>query len=188
MQQHEEDEQSTDTLETVQQDTPNEPLRLEELNLQVEAEEFRTLGRERQEAGDVDDAAAYFQMSVDLFPTAEAYTFLGHTLAARGHWQEAIVQCERAISLKPSLGNPYNDIGVYLIELNRLDEALGYLDRALRAPEYDCRNYPHYHRGRVLERMTRFGEARDAYYEALQIDADWEPARAAFFRVLGWLN
>lgn len=154
----------------------------------TEAEEYRALGQERQEAGDIEDAAAYFQMSVDLYPTAEAYTFLGHTMAARGCWNEAITQCECAIVLNPDLGNPYNDIAVYLIELNRLDEALEYLDRALTAPLYDCRNYPHYHRGRILERKARFTEARDAYGTALDIDPEWEPAVAAYRRVLGWLN
>lgn len=163
-------------------------LHLNDLNRQVEAEEFRALGRQRQEAGDVEDAAAFFQMSVDLYPTAEAHTFLGHTLASRGQWEEAISQCEQAIALNPTLGNPYNDIGVYLIEMNRLPEALSYLDRALAAPDYDCRNYPHYHRGRILERMGRFGEARDAFASAVAIDPDWEPARVSLIRVLGWLN
>jgi len=153
-----------------------------------EAEQYRTLGQERHAAGDVEDAAAYYRMSVDVYPTAEAYTYLGVALAARGQWSDAIVQCERAIRIDPELGNAYNDLAVYTAELGRLHEALHWLDKAIAAKKYDCRNYPFYHRGRILERLRRFTEARDAYMTSLEIEPDWEPARVALRRVLGWLN
>lgn len=165
--------------------------RIEELsglNARVEAEEYRTLGQARQAQGDVEDAAAYYHMSLELFPTAEAHTFLGWALAARGSWDAAIDECEKAIALDPDLGNPYNDTAVYLIELNQLDEALPYLEKALAARRYDCRHYPHYHRGRIMERKFRFTEARDAYRASLEIDPDWEPARTGYHRALGFLN
>ncbi len=158
------------------------------LSRQVEAEEFRVLGEERQASGDIEDAAAYYQMSLDLYPTAEAHTNLATALAKRGQFEDAIRQCEQAIALDPNLGNPYNDIAVYLIEEGRADEALPYLDRAIAAPVYDCRHYPHYHRGRILERKARFGEARDAYQAALDIEPEWEMAQIALHRALGFLN
>lgn len=161
---------------------------LADLGRQAEAEEFRDLGQERHAAGDVEDAAAYYQMSLDIYPTPEAYTYLGVTLAARGAWEEAITQCHHAIALDPDLGNPYNDIGVYTAELGDLDEALEWLEKALRAPRYDCRHYPHFHRGRILEQMARFAEARDAFWLSLRYEPNWEPARTALRRVLGWLN
>jgi tetratricopeptide (TPR) repeat protein len=165
-----------------------DPLALTDLNARVEAEEYRTLGQERQAQGDVEDAAAYYHMSLELFPTAEAHTYLGWALASKGSWEEAIAECEKAIALDPDLGNPYNDIAVYLIELNRLDDALPYLEKALDAPRYDCRHYPYYHRGRILERKIRFSEARDAYKASLDIEPDWEPARIGYHRALGFLN
>jgi tetratricopeptide (TPR) repeat protein len=159
-----------------------------ERSLRVEAEQYRALGQELHAAGDVEDAAAYYQMSVDLYPTAEAYTYLGVALAARGQWSDAIVQCERAIRIDPELGNAYNDLAVYTAELGRLHEALHWLDKAIAAKKYDCRNYPYYHRGRILEQLGRFTEARDAFMTSLEIEPDWEPARVALRRVLGWLN
>ncbi|MBC8104851.1 MAG: tetratricopeptide repeat protein [Cytophagales bacterium] len=165
-----------------------EPFRLGDLNLRVEAEEYRTLGQERQAQGDVEDAAAYYQMSLELFPTAEAHTNLGWVIACRGGWEEAIAECEKAIALDPDLGNAYNDIAVYLIELDRLDDALPFLDKALAAPNYDCRHYPHYHRGRILERKARFMEARDAYRKSMDLDPTWEPARIGLHRAFGFLN
>ena len=166
----------------------HDELNLSDLTRRVEADEWHDLGQERHAAGDLDDAAAYYQMSLDLFPTAEAHTSLGVALAARARWDEAIANCEKAIALDPELGNPCNDMGVYLIEKNRLPEALTWLDRALRAPRYDSRHFSHYHRGRILERMARFGEARSAFGQAVKLAPDWPPAQQAYLRVLGWLN
>ena len=45
---------------------------------------------------------------------------------------DAIAQCEIAIELDPEFGNPYNDIGVYLMQQQRLDEAIPWLERANR--------------------------------------------------------
>ena len=59
-------------------------------------------------------------MSLDVYPTAEAYTALGVTLAGRGQWDDAIELCQQAIALDPDLGNPYNDIGVYLEQQGKL--------------------------------------------------------------------
>ena len=92
---------------------------------------------------------------------------------------------KKPLPLTPELGNPCNDMGVYLIEKNRLPEALTWLDRALRAPRYDSRHFSHYHRGRILERMARFGEARSAFGQAVKLAPDWPPAQQAYLRVLG---
>lgn len=174
-------------------------LDLSELSRRAEADEYRALGEERQAQGDIEDAAAYFQMSLDLYPTAEAHVALGHALAMRGRWDDAISECEKALSLDPTLGNGFNDIGVYLErkasevdskEERRLlsDAALRYFDRALAAPNYDCRHYPHFHRGRILEQRGRFTEARDSYLAALALEPGWDAARAAWRRTLGFLN
>lgn len=159
-----------------------------EWNLREEAAQYRTLGAERQTAGDMEDAAVYYTMSLELFPTAEVHTSLAITLASRGRWEEAITHCKEAIALDPELGNPYNDMAVYLSELGRNREALPFLEQAITAPRYESRHYSYYHRGRILEQMARFTEARDAYLTALELLPNWEPARRAYHRVLGWLN
>ena len=122
------------------------------------------------------------------FPPPKPTRHLGWPLRRGGEWEAAIAYCERAIAIDPELGNPYNDIGVYLGELSRHEEAFPYFDKALLAPRYDCRHYPPYHRGRLLEELARFGEARDALLLSLSIEPQWEPAQIALHRVLGWLN
>src|SRR5947207_10526886 len=83
-----------------------------------------------QMEGDYDRAVELYQSSLELHPTAEAHTFLGWTYHFQGRIDEAIAECKRAIELDPDFGNPYNDIGAYLIEQNRFDEIIPWLDRS----------------------------------------------------------
>src|SRR5436190_95486 len=89
-----------------------------------------------QMEGDYDRAVELYQSSLELHPTAEAHTFLGWTYHFQGRIDEAIAECKRAIELDPDFGNPYNDIGAYLIEQNRFDEAIPWLERATEAFRY----------------------------------------------------
>ena len=41
--------------------------------------------------------------------------------------------------MRPDVGNPYNDIGSYLIKLGRLDDAIPWLRRAMTARRYEPR-------------------------------------------------
>lgn len=146
------------------------------------------MARLLQDQGNIEDAAAYYRVSLDLFPTAEAHTALGSVLAARGDWEAAIHECRKAIALDPDLGNPYNDLGVYLERMGCREEAMRWLEKAVDAPVYDCRHYPYYHMGRIREQQGRFIEARNAYQKSQEIDPDWEPAMLGLCRVLGFLN
>jgi len=62
----------------------------------------------------------------------EAHTFLGWTYHFQGRIEEAIAECKLAIGLDPEFGNPYNDIGAYLIELGRFEEAIPWLEQPRR--------------------------------------------------------
>ena len=83
-----------------------------------------------QMEGDYDRAVELYQSSLDLHPTAEAHTFLGWTYHFQGRLNEAICECKLAIELDPDFGNPYNDIGAYLIEMGQFDEAIPWLEQA----------------------------------------------------------
>jgi len=174
-------------------------LDLNELSAHVEAEEFRTLGDARFAQGDHEDAAAYYQMSLDLFPTAEAHVALAWTIAERGLVAEAITHCRAALQIDPGFGNALNDIGVYLLRQSDAEndkdarrrltaEAIECFERAIRAPRYDCRHYPYYHLGRVREQAGKFSEARDLYHRSLEINTGFRPALVAYLRALSWLN
>lgn len=80
------------------------------------AKELWAKAYEQQMQGDLELAVQLYKRSIEMHPTAEAYTFLGWTYHFQGKIDEAIAECKKAIALDPSFGNPYNDIGAYLIE------------------------------------------------------------------------
>src|SRR5438034_3878478 len=66
--------------------------------------------------GDLERAIEFYQRSIGVCPTAEAHTFLGWTLSFQGRLEEATRECLKAIEVDPDFGNPYNDIGCYLMQ------------------------------------------------------------------------
>ena len=124
-------------------------------------------------------AADKFRESIEVLPTAEGHTFLGWSLSMLGHLEEAIAECEKAIELDPDYGNPYNDIGVYLIDLGRADEAPPWFEKAMAAERYCCYQFPHFNLGRVLVMQGDFVAARRSFEQSLRHDPDYLPARMA---------
>jgi Tfp pilus assembly protein PilF len=110
-----------------------------------------------------------YEESIAICPTAEAHTFLGWALSWRGDVLGAIEQCRRAISVDPSFGNPYNDIGAYLIELGRQDEAVEWLERAKRAPRYEPRHFPFLNLARVYAAQGKTTLAISELQAALEL-------------------
>lgn len=139
-------------------------------------------------AGNLEEAIDLYKRSIAIFPTAEAHTFLGWTYSFQGRYDEAIRECEIAIAVDPDFGNPYNDIGAYLIELGRYDEALPWLTKAMEAPRYEARHYPHFNLSRVLVKQGNFYQAVEEVKKALEIEPDYPLARKELHRLLGQLN
>jgi len=129
--------------------------------------------------GHYPEAVMLFRESIKTRPTAKGHTFLGWSLSYMGKYEEAIQECRKAVSLDPDYGNPYNDIGVYLIELGRPDEAIEYLNKAIKAKDYCCRQFPHYNLGRIYFDKKDYARAKKDFEEALEIDPDYLLAKLA---------
>lgn len=134
------------------------------------------LGYVHQAAGDLENAADLYIVSDQCLPSAEARTFLGWVRALQGRLEEAIACCHRAIAADPSLGNPYNDIGAYLVQLGRPDEALAWLERALQAPRYQAAFFPHLNLARVHLARGDADAARSHLKQALELNPGYAPA------------
>ena len=141
-----------------------------------------------QMSGNFDRAVDLYKQSLAIFPTAEAHTFLGWTYHFQGKVQDAIEECKRAIAVDPDFGNPYNDIGAYLISLKRYDEAIGWLERATQAPRYEPRHYPYFNLGRVYFAKGMIIRAREYFQQALQIEPRYTEARYAIENIRRMLN
>lgn len=152
------------------------------------AEFYCKEGYRLQTGGDLEGAIAAYKQSIKLYPTAEAHTFLGWAYSFQGQIDEAIKECEAAIQIDPDFGNPYNDIGVYLIEKGQYDEAVPWLERAMVAKRYEPRHYPHMNMSRVLVRQGRYQEAISELKKALDLEPNYAAARVELHRVLGLLN
>jgi len=138
--------------------------------------------------GEFDRAVELYKNSLEIHPTAEAHTLLGWTYHFQGKVQEAIDECKRAIEVDPDFGNPYNDIGAYLISLKRYDEAISWLERATRAPRYDPRQYPYFNLGRIYFAKGMINRARECFQEALRIEPRYKEARQAIENIRRMLN
>ena len=143
---------------------------------------------EAQMKGRLEEAVQLYKQSLEAFPTAEAYTFLGWTYSFMGQLNEAIEECQRAITLDPDFGNPYNDIGAYLIELNQLDEAIPWFEKAMEAKRYESPAFPHMNLGRVYERKGQWDDAIESYKQAVTLNPDYTQAKKAMMRLLTLLN
>jgi Tfp pilus assembly protein PilF len=144
--------------------------------------------RQHQMNKELDEAVELYKKSIDAYPTAEAYTFLGWTYSWMGRIDDAIDECHKAIAVDPTFGNPYNDIGSYLIMKGEIDEAITWLERALAAPRYESYCYPHMNLGRVYEAKRDWIRAKDEYRKALAENKDYKPAAEALGRIRGYLN
>jgi len=109
--------------------------------------------------GDLDHAIELYERSIEIYPTAEGHTFLGWTMSFQGRLEEATRECLRAIAIDPEFGNPYNDIGVYLIQQDKLDEAIPWLEKAKQATRYEPRQFPFMNLGRIYLQQGRWWEA-----------------------------
>lgn len=141
-----------------------------------------------QTRGEFGDAILLYQRSLAVCPTGEAYTFLGWTYSMMARYDEAIEACRRAIEVDPDFGNPYNDIGAYLIELDQWQEAIPWLEKATVATRYEAPQFPHLNLGRVYEHLGRYRTALESYNRALAIDPFYRTAVWAKYQLLGKIN
>ena len=143
------------------------------------AEAFFLSAYKAQMRGRLGQALRLYRQSVAAYPTAEAHTFVGWTLSLLSRYEEAIEACKRAIEVDPNLGNPYNDIGAYLLELDRPAEAIQWLRKALAAPRYDSCHFAYYNMGRACEALFDPIEAESCYRKALELNPSYLLAREA---------
>src|SRR5688500_20155957 len=70
---------------------------------------------EAQQANDYERAIALYKRSIETHPTAEAHTCLGWVYSFQDRYDEAIDEGLEALRVDETLGNPYNEVGRYLL-------------------------------------------------------------------------
>jgi len=121
-----------------------------------------------QMEGELDEAIRLYRSSIECCPTAEAHTFLGWTYSFQGSYEAAIEECKKAIAVDPDFGNPYNDIGVYLMQQQKLDEAIPWLEKAKKAKRYEPRHFPYLNLGHIYAAKGMINKALEEFRGVLQ--------------------
>ncbi len=153
-----------------------------------ESKEYLHKAYALQMKGQFEAAILNYKKSLEIFPTAEAYTFLGWTYSFLGNFDKAIEECKNAIAVDPEFGNPYNDIGAYLIQQGKNDEAITWLELALKAKRYENPHFAHLNIGRVLEVKGLWFEALDEFRIAKEIAPEYVLAKQYYNKLQGLLN
>jgi Tfp pilus assembly protein PilF len=152
------------------------------------AQELFHQAYELQMARQYEQAISLYKQSIEVYPTAEAHTFLGWTYSFQERLDEAIEECHRAIEVDPDFGNPYNDIGVYLMQKGQFDEALPWLEKAKQAPRYEPRHFPYLNSGRIYMARGEWLKALKEFEQAVETMPDDPGARQALAELRGRLN
>ncbi len=142
----------------------------------------------KQMAGELQAAIDLYTRSIEAYPTAEAYTFRGWTYSFLHDVERAIEDCKRAIQVDPDFGNPYNDIGAYLIQRGELDEAMPWLEKATTAKRYEARCFPWANLARIHEARGQWIKALAHYRRSLEESPLYPVAIAGVARLRGLLN
>jgi Tfp pilus assembly protein PilF len=124
-------------------------------------------GTSRLIRGELEEAIALFTLSLEAAPTAEGYTFRGWAYSFQGRLDDAIEECRKAIATDPEFGNPYNDIGCYLVEQGKGEQAISWFERAKAAPRYEPRHFPYLNLGRLRAARGEVAEALAEFEGAL---------------------
>ena len=105
-----------------------------------------------------------------------------------GRLAEATHECLRAIEIDAEFGNPYNDIGVYLMQQDKLDESIRWLEKAKQAKRYQPRHFPFLNLGRIYVLQGRWWQALREFEEAVRLAPRDARAARILHRLRGRLN
>ncbi|MBI2609326.1 MAG: tetratricopeptide repeat protein [Deltaproteobacteria bacterium] len=141
---------------------------------QVRALQLVERGCEYAQENDIPAAIECFEKSISHFPTAEAYTYWGWMLSQRSEFEQAIELCKKAVVIDPDFGNPYNDIGSYLMRLGKNDEAIPWLEKAKTSKRYEPRHYPYINLGRIYFEKGWLTRAIEEFEVVLSLDSENE--------------
>src|ERR1044071_2374361 len=134
----------------------------------LNAKELFNEAYEAQVSNDYERAIELYKRSIETYPTAEAHTFLGWVYSFQNRYDEAIAECLEAIRVDETLGNPYNDIGSYVLAKGDPYSSVRWFKRALYAPRYESYAFPHFNLGRIYEIGKRYLDAARHYGKALE--------------------
>jgi tetratricopeptide (TPR) repeat protein len=145
-------------------------------------EAHANLGARLVDQGKPDEAIAEFRAALGSKQAfAEAYIAhngLGCALWRKGQLHEAIAECRHAIRIKPDWPEARTNLGNYLLDQGKPDQAIAAYRAALGSKQPFPGAYnAHYGLGNALSRKGQLAQAVGEYRHALRIKPDFPEAR-----------
>jgi predicted O-linked N-acetylglucosamine transferase (SPINDLY family) len=126
------------------------------------------------EEANFSDALIYCDKIISMGPEspdlAEVYSNRGNALSRLHRYEEAIVSCNRAITLNPNHAQAYTNLGFALNDVNRHKEALDNFEKAIAIDSSQAGAWAG--RGNIYSEAKRFEDAFAAYDMAYTIKPD----------------
>lgn len=132
------------------------------------ASRFLEDGKHYLSIGEIELALDCFQKSIEIKPTAEAYTYLAWVISMKDDLDTAIDLCKEAHRLSPEHATPLNDIGNYLLQKGDLKDAIPWLEKAKSASQSETPHFPYINLGRVYSSLGLYAEAILEFKKALE--------------------
>lgn len=145
-------------------------------------------GESAHRKGSIDQAIEAYKNSLAYHPTADAHTYLGWMYSMQGRLEEAIEECHLAIEVDADFGNPYNDIGCYLMQMGEMEQAIGWLEKAKRARRYEPRHFPYTNLARIHLRHGQYGKAAAEMRGAIHRAPGDEGLKRQFLELVTLIN
>jgi len=140
------------------------------------------LGRVQLDIGEPESALSEFEAGLELEPeSAEGYRLVGRAYQELGDTESAIEAYREALVLDEHDAWSMNNMALILIRGSRGADAIGPLARAGQLR--DDLAVVHNNLGMALELTGHFGQAAEAYRDALTIDAGYQKAAENLERV-----
>ena len=145
---------------------------------------FSYLGLSKQLAGDYDGALDDLHRANIVEPKHGAIYFydMGLVYTARKQWPTAVSAYEKAVAIGPPRWYFYNNLGIALGKVNRVDDAVAAFEKAKEMEP--SRPEPRQSFGAVLCNAGRSEQAVKEFRELLDLVPDWNMARPCLYRSL----
>jgi Flp pilus assembly protein TadD len=123
----------------------------------------------------LDEALIHFQKAIDLNPGdpqahAEAYSCFADVLKKQGKIEQAIINYNNALQIKPDHAKTCNNLGNICFDRGQLDEALEYYHKAVDSDANDADMLSNL--GMALQRKKDYEQAAEYYRRALALEPD----------------
>ena len=151
-------------------------------------DEFLNLGHQAMFDKDGSLALTHFKKARTFNENAEILTLIGWAHSQNQEIEEAKKCCLDAIKKDSNYGPPYNDLGSYLLEEGKIEEAIKWFSLAKKATYYQNREYPYINSGRAYMSLKQYRKALSEFKTAISLAPQHDDLQQMITKIQDLLN